>query len=663
MREPTIAETVEWVGGASKQHLVQFIQACGSDAALVEAGIKGRAPLSKKVMKKKKHTVLQTEARKVLAAAWASAWSGAGGKGSSWSALDAKEGWLFKAGEKNSRLKRRHFRCEPGSKTIIYSAPVRGALPGKDDDLKVGKKKGEIDLRTAAQLIEGFNGQFLIATTTGRIFDLHVLPPSKAMDPHRTATLYAESAKWLRFLSEETGLNVYGWSDSPSEFPLIAACTRRESIALIKAAGGVLPGGQGAADAAAAAGRRRSELSIAPKLIPLPERVEEEEDDEREVLDGGGARAHLASPFARLSGRTVSPRLAIGSSDSAEPSTAAVLEGASSSAAASPSPSPSLAYLSPLNLEQYAPAFDDAGGDDPRDLLAMDAAALVAEFRMKKLHANRLRVWLDTLAAPESGGGGTAGGDSFTVGDDDALDSAQVDCDDAAEEGSGELAISDAPDVVLVGAQADSAEEEEKDGGELAIVGSDVGCDAPDTTAQADSADAAAVVAAEAEQEPAAPVLPSPADASGVASAEEGTASQLADDKAGASSAEVHVASEKAGGAGGLTIPLAVVIYGRDYGKRSACMDGTQSLKVPSHRFTNVITSRFVCFSVTTITSGTSRGINQRAMVRCAQRLPIVRFTTCSKRPRTALRRGVTGICCLQDFHQILRFASSLSTE
>ena len=405
MREPTIAETVEWVGGASKQHLVQFIQACGSDAALVEAGIKGRAPLSKKVMKKKKHTVLQTEARKVLAAAWASAWSGAGGKGSSWSALDAKEGWLFKAGEKNSRLKRRHFRCEPGSKTIIYSAPVRGALPGKDDDLKVGKKKGEIDLRTAAQLIEGFNGQFLIATTTGRIFDLHVLPPSKAMDPHRTATLYAESAKWLRFLSEETGLNVYGWSDSPSEFPLIAACTRRESIALIKAAGGVLPGGQGAADAAAAAGRRRSELSIAPKLIPLPERVEEEEDDEREVLDGGGARAHLASPFARLSGRTVSPRLAIGSSDSAEPSTAAVLEGASSSAAASPSPSPSLAYLSPLNLEQYAPAFDDAGGDDPRDLLAMDAAALVAEFRMKKLHANRLRVWLDTLAAPESGGG------------------------------------------------------------------------------------------------------------------------------------------------------------------------------------------------------------------------------------------------------------------
>ena len=170
------------------------------------------------------------------------------------------------------------------------------------------------------------------------------------------------------------------------------------------------------------------------------------------------------------------------------------------------------------------------------------------------------------------GGGVTAGGDSFTVGDDDALDSAQVDCDDAAEEGSGELAISDAPDVVLVGAQADSAEEEEKDGGELAIVGSDVGCDAPDTTAQADSADAAAVVAAEAEQEPAAPVLPSPADASGVASAEEGTASQLADDKAGASSAEVHVASEKAGGAGGLTIPLAVVIYGRDYGKRSACM-------------------------------------------------------------------------------------------
>ena len=58
-------------------------------------------------------------------------------------------------------------------------------------------------------------------------------------------------------------------------------------------------------------------------------------------------------------------------------------------------------YLTKLNLTQYVSTFDAAGWDDPRDLLGMDKDLLITEFGMKRLHAKKLRKWLDILAAFE----------------------------------------------------------------------------------------------------------------------------------------------------------------------------------------------------------------------------------------------------------------------
>lgn len=56
-------------------------------------------------------------------------------------------------------------------------------------------------------------------------------------------------------------------------------------------------------------------------------------------------------------------------------------------------------YLAPLNLTQYITVIDLAGGKLPSDIAAFTQAELIKKFEMKRLHAKKLRKWLDGHAA------------------------------------------------------------------------------------------------------------------------------------------------------------------------------------------------------------------------------------------------------------------------
>ena len=59
----------------------------------------------------------------------------------------------------------------------------------------------------------------------------------------------------------------------------------------------------------------------------------------------------------------------------------------------------SASYLAPLNLAEYVTVVDAAGGELPSDIADFTQAELIEEFGMKRLHAKKLRKWLDTRAA------------------------------------------------------------------------------------------------------------------------------------------------------------------------------------------------------------------------------------------------------------------------
>ena len=150
-----------------------------------------------------------------------------------WEQPEVMLGWLYKKGTVRKALKKRWFVCEKGSGKIEYFSR------------KLRTKKGEIDLASATSLAEGFHGQFLVVTPT-RAWDLHVQLPRKSKPLH-----FGTAELWLRFLAAESGLEVKGNINSPSRFTSVSL---HESLALIKRAGGVMPGGTAAAAAAVAAG-------------------------------------------------------------------------------------------------------------------------------------------------------------------------------------------------------------------------------------------------------------------------------------------------------------------------------------------------------------------------------------------------------------------------
>ena len=59
----------------------------------------------------------------------------------------------------------------------------------------------------------------------------------------------------------------------------------------------------------------------------------------------------------------------------------------------------SASYLAPLDLIEYVAVIDAAGGELPSDIADFTQAELIEEFGMKRLHAKKLRKWLDTRAA------------------------------------------------------------------------------------------------------------------------------------------------------------------------------------------------------------------------------------------------------------------------
>ena len=67
-----------------------------------------------------------------------------------------------------------------------------------------------------------------------------------------------------------------------------------------------------------------------------------------------------------------------------------------------------LAFLTTLRLTAYAAAFDEAGVETASDLVDMELKDLVKEFAMKKLHAKRLRKYLDEHTAAGASGGAAA---------------------------------------------------------------------------------------------------------------------------------------------------------------------------------------------------------------------------------------------------------------
>ena len=66
--------------------------------------------------------------------------------------------------------------------------------------------------------------------------------------------------------------------------------------------------------------------------------------------------------------------------------------------ASSAEPKSSASYLIPLNLTQYVAVIDEAGGELPVDIADFTQAELIEEFGMKRLHAKKLRKWLNIHA-------------------------------------------------------------------------------------------------------------------------------------------------------------------------------------------------------------------------------------------------------------------------
>ena len=66
-----------------------------------------------------------------------------------------------------------------------------------------------------------------------------------------------------------------------------------------------------------------------------------------------------------------------------------------------------MAYLKPLRLSEYASAFDKAGADTLDLLDGMTVADLMVDFKMSKIHANKLKKAVDKVSGCMWGGGMT----------------------------------------------------------------------------------------------------------------------------------------------------------------------------------------------------------------------------------------------------------------
>jgi hypothetical protein len=72
----------------------------------------------------------------------------------------------------------------------------------------------------------------------------------------------------------------------------------------------------------------------------------------------------------------------------------------------------SASYLTPLGLTRYVAVIDEAGGESPSDIADFTQAELIEQFGMKRLHAKKLRKWLDTLDAAAGGEATSSAGSS-----------------------------------------------------------------------------------------------------------------------------------------------------------------------------------------------------------------------------------------------------------
>ena len=58
----------------------------------------------------------------------------------------------------------------------------------------------------------------------------------------------------------------------------------------------------------------------------------------------------------------------------------------------------SASYLTSLGLTRYVAVIDEAGGESPSDIADFTQAELIEQFGMKRLHAKKLRKWLNIHA-------------------------------------------------------------------------------------------------------------------------------------------------------------------------------------------------------------------------------------------------------------------------